>query len=174
MLEIFERIFITKFQIPLLLQRYERHREAHTSACIVSEMAFGLAQALQLNVEVSADRGLGQRNIPNTVMETREQLLWSCAIMYFIMNAGSRSRSGLTMSSMDVKFPWDERSYEVGISPIQRILRLRTACPSSRPSHQGTSAYVVKLGVLRIQILKCTQSYRTNQAPSSLSLSMGF
>ena len=75
--------------------------------------------------------------------------------MESIMNAGSCPLSGLTMSSMDVKFPWDERSYELGIesgtahlTPAQSDSN--TPCPSSRPSHQGTSAYAVKLGVLRM------------------------
>jgi len=167
MMEIFSRISITQLQILLLVQRYEWNRGAHASAWIISAVAVRLAHALQLNVEVSADRGKDKPRIPTTVMETRRRLLWSCVIMESMIDAGHSPLSGLDLASIDVRLPCDERSYQLGLETTTERLNPSQkdnqtfSFPRSRPAppDQGLSAFAVQLAVLRMQILAYTTSY---------------
>lgn len=173
MRNIFTHISTANLQTLLLLQRYEWHRGAHITAWFVAALATRLAQTLQLNDEPSVNRRDGEPALPVTVMETRRRLIWSCFVMDSIPDAGARPLSAsIDPASIKARLPCDERSYHLGIETGADHLssRNRTSPPDvdslSKNSHLGVSACVIKLTILRMQILQYSSAYhprnRTN------------
>lgn len=169
MRDIFSRISTANLQTLLLLQRYEWHRGAHISAWFIAALAIRLAHTLQLNDEPSTNRGNGEHVLPITVMETRRRLIWSCFVMDSIPDAGARPLgASFDPSSIKARLPCDERSYHLGLdtdSDHSALAQNDTAPRDDNPhpcvkgSHSGVSAWVVKLAVLRMQILQYSSAY---------------
>lgn len=158
MKEIFCPPSMATLQTLLLLQRYEWHRAAHVNAWFLSGLAIRLAHGLQLNLEISDDARL-----PVIPRELRRRLLWSCFVMESMIEAGRTPLSGLDVSSIEVKLPCDERSFQLGIETdmptLDSLLDINTIgnlTPQSRP---GISAFLVQLAGLRRDILRYTLSY---------------
>ena len=167
MLEIFSPISTTTLQTLILLQRYEWHRGSHISAWFISALAIRLAHALRLNIEIPNDRDNSGTTIPVSVRETRRRLMWGCFVMDSMMEAGPRPLSELDPSSIEVRVPCDEGSYQLGIEAnMENLDPSRNSIDLLRPSSSrpkmgrlGVSAFAVRLAVLRRQILRYTLPY---------------
>ena len=153
--DIFPPPSTTTLQALLLLQRYEWHRASHISAWFIAGLAIRLAHGLQLNIEVP-----DQVRVPATVKETRRRLMWSCLVMESMIDAGRKPLSGLNVSSIEVKVPCNERSFQLSLETnmpdSDHILGHASASETSRP---GISAFLVKLAILRRDILDYTLPY---------------
>lgn len=163
MAEIFAPPSMITLQALLLLQRYEWHRAAHVNAWFISGLAVRLAHGLQLNIEISDDA-----RVPVTPRELRRRLLWSCFVMESMIEAGRTPMSGLDVSSIEVKLPCDEQSFQLGIetdmptldalvdTKVNQLDRVSKTTTESRP---GISAFLVQLAELRRSILRYTRDY---------------
>ncbi|KAI5459522.1 fungal-specific transcription factor domain-containing protein [Mariannaea sp. PMI_226] len=158
MQEIFSPPSTTTLQALLLLQRYEWHRANHISAWFLSGLAVRLAHGLQLNIEI-----LDTARVPATVREIRRRLAWCCLVMESMIEAGRQPLSAIDKTSLEVRLPCDERSFRLGLETNMPDVNhlLETPAPLSNPSegHAGISAFLVRLAVLRRDILDYTLPY---------------
>ena len=158
----------TTLQALLLLQRYEWHRANHISAWFLSGLAVRLAHGLQLNIEIA-----DQARVPVTVRETRRRLAWCCFVMESMIEAGRLPMSGIDISSLEVNLPCDERSFRLGVETnmpdmnhlldgqdsLQATPVGNVPFANSGETHAGISAFLVRLAVLRRDILDYTLPY---------------
>ena len=161
--DIFAPPSMTTLQALLLLQRFEWHRAAHINAWLLSGLAVRLAHGLQLNIETDD-------SVPVTLREQRRRLLWSCFVMESMIEAGRSPLSGLDASSIEVKLPCDERSFQLGVETDMPSLDslidsklgesgMDTVGKLATGSRPGVSAFLVQLAGLRIEILRYMRSY---------------
>lgn len=168
MREIFSPPSITTLQALLLLQRYEWHRASHISAWFLSGLAIRLAHGLQLNIEI-----MDKAKVPAAMREIRRRLMWSCFIMESMIEAGRSPLSGIDVSTLEVKVPCSERSFQLGIETdmpglndvLNRPMESQPSVldapmyPSEPDCRLGISAFLVKLAALRRDILDYTLPY---------------
>lgn len=162
MLEIFSPPSTTTLQALLLLQRYEWHRAEHMNAWILSGLAIRLTQGLQLNLEIP-----DETRATVTVRETRRRLMWSCLVMESMIESGRSPLSRLNLPSIEVKLPCNENAFqlalETNMAGLDQLVNEQGYLESdpnvSHSTRPGISAFLVKLAVLRREILNYTLPY---------------
>ncbi|CAK7203142.1 Zinc cluster transcription factor czf1 [Sporothrix eucalyptigena] len=163
-LSVFERISTTNLQTLLLLQRYEWHRGAHLSAWFLTGLAYRLAHALQLHLEPTDVRAGTDKKVrlPQSVVETRRRLIWSCFVMDSVPDAhqsGTRPlQKVLDPAVIHSRLPCDEVEYEGGADTSD------VPASQARPS---MAACLIRMVILRQKIL--TYSWATKSAAAELS-----
>lgn len=158
MIDIFSPPSTTTLQGLLLLQRYEWHRASHMNAWVLSGLAIRIAQGLQLNLEIP-----DETRTTITVREIRRRLMWSCLVMESMIETGRSPLSRLDLSSIEVRLPCDETSFQLALESDMTGLDqsgvesyVNTSHFGSRP---GISAFLIRFAVLRREILNYTLPY---------------
>ena len=165
MLQVFSSPTTLTLQTLLLLQRYEWHRGDHMSAWLICALATRLAHAFQLNLEIQVLGKDFPRKVSTTVEETRRRLIWSCFVMESYIEGGRRPLSTLDSGVIEVRLPCDENSFRMGLNTDMPTLAsianaTATVLPQSKEEiHIGISSLLVRISVLRKQILQYTLSY---------------
>ena len=174
----------TTLQALLLLQRLEWHRAGHVAAWFISGLAVRLAHGLQLNLEIAGSGPAADASvIPVTLRETRRRLAWSCFVMESMIENGRSPLMSLDVGSIEVRLPCNEQSFRLGLEANVAGLEHLFDGPGSSPgqgqgqgqsqaqaqaqgvvggaesSRPGVSAFLVKLAVLRREILDYTLPY---------------
>lgn len=179
MRDIFSPPSTTTLQALLLLQRLEWHRGGHVAAWFISGLAIRLAHGLQMNLEIAGGGpATDARVVPVTLRETRRRLTWSCFVMESMIENGRSPLASLDVASIEVRLPCTERSFRLGLEANVAGLedlsaRSRGQCRDQSRAHSqmqgvvaggeasrlGISAFLVKLAVLRREILDYTLPY---------------
>jgi hypothetical protein len=176
MRDVFSPPSTTTLQALLLLQRLEWHRAGHVAAWFISGLAVRLAHGLQLNLEIAGSGPAADaRVIPATLRETRRRLTWSCFVMESMIENGRSPLMSLDVGSIEVRLPCNEQSFRLGLetnvaglehlfdeprsSQGQSQAQAQGVAIGAESSRPGVSAFLVRLAVLRREILDYTLPY---------------
>ncbi|KAJ5815698.1 hypothetical protein N7474_007475 [Penicillium riverlandense] len=155
---------LEKLMTAILLYDHDLRIGSYASAFMLSGITSRMSQALQLNLEHSADVLClkAESSSSAVVNETRRRLMWSCYVMDSWVGSGVNQLTLLEDRDLKIQLPCDGHNFSLGIPCITELLdegKVLGFVPSNHiPPHpaqnMGIEAYFIRLVSLRKKVLR--------------------
>ncbi|KAI1336578.1 hypothetical protein F5Y15DRAFT_393359 [Xylariaceae sp. FL0016] len=157
----------------VLLHEHELRVGNYASAFTLTGMGVRLAQALQINLESSADIVGGSDKLPWSAREARRRLMWSVYTMDSWVGSGVDELTLINEKDIRIQLPCNEQNFTVQMPCIVETLQPGTYLPfvSSEARAIGPidrldlQAQFVRLLSVRTKVLRFVKHLDTAQQP---------
>lgn len=135
----------------------------YSTAFMLTGVMTRMAQALQVNLEYSADLMCDAEpvTLDVTSRESRRRLLWACFVTDASIGSGVDQLTLLHERDIRIQLPYEERSFLLGKPRVTELLNGGVLeflpphmIPPSTADHMGIAAYYIRLIAIRKRILR--------------------
>ncbi|KAJ5919869.1 hypothetical protein N7454_009704 [Penicillium verhagenii] len=164
---------IEKLMTAILLYDHDLRVGSYASAFMLSGMTARMSQALQLNLEKSADV-LSQHSVSSAITnETRRRLMWSCYLLDSWVGSGVNQLTLLEDRDLKIQLPCHSQNFSLGIMCLTETLDEgeilsfvpREQVPLSPSQNMGIEAYFIRLVSIRKKVLRYVKHLDTAKPP---------
>ncbi|KAJ5676184.1 hypothetical protein N7462_009081, partial [Penicillium macrosclerotiorum] len=153
---------IEKLMTAILLYEHDLRIGSYASAFMLSGVTARMSQALQLNLESSADLLCFKEDSTPIVNEARRRLMWSCYVMDSWVGSGVNQLTLLEDRDLKIQLPCHTHNFSLGIPCITEILEagkvvnfvLQEQVPTDPSQNMGIEAYFIRLVSSRKKVLR--------------------
>ena len=171
--EYYRLTFIPLLKTAILLYDHDLRIGCYASAFMLSGMTARMSQALQLNLENSADLlsiEAGPCSIRN---EARRRLMWSCYLLDSWVGSGVNQLTLLEDRDLRIQLPCHSHNFSLGIPCITETLEKgkMLSCASNQRTpldpcpNMGIEAYFIRLVSSRKKVLRSVSTIRMRKVP---------
>ncbi|KAJ5947725.1 hypothetical protein N7466_000740 [Penicillium verhagenii] len=162
-----------EFKTAILLYDHDLRVGSYASAFMLSGMTARMSQALQLNLEKSADV-LSQHSVSSAITnETRRRLMWSCYLLDSWVGSGVNQLTLLEDRDLKIQLPCHSQNFSLGIICLTETLDEgeilsfvpREQVPLSPCQNMGIEAYFIRLVSIRKKVLRYVKHLDTAKPP---------
>ncbi|KIM98673.1 hypothetical protein OIDMADRAFT_127853, partial [Oidiodendron maius Zn] len=168
-------ISIENLMASVLIYDYDVRIGNYASAFMISATCTRMAQALQVNLEHSADVlcTLPSSTISACSKEARRRLMWSCYIMDSWVGSGVDQLTILDEKDIKIQLPCHSRNFHLQKPCITETMErgkvldflLEDAIPDNPAENMGLMAYFIRLVELRKRVLRYVKHLDTAASP---------
>ncbi|KAJ5365265.1 hypothetical protein N7517_008151 [Penicillium concentricum] len=160
---------LEKLMTAILLYDHDLRIGSYASAFILSSITARISQALQLNLESSADLN----SICPIANESKRRLMWSCYVMDSWVGSGVNQLTLLEDKDLKIQLPCHSHNFSLGTPCITEVLDEGKALGFiSREQNQfqpaqnmGIEAYFIRLVSIRKRVLRYVKQLDTSKPP---------
>ncbi|KAJ5103173.1 hypothetical protein N7532_003702 [Penicillium argentinense] len=164
---------IEKLMTAILLYDHDLRIGSYASAFMLSGMTARMSQALQLNLESSADVLCSKPDSSPIVNEARRRLMWSCYVMDSWVGSGVNQLTLLEDRDVKIQLPCHSHNFILGIPCItetldeSKILNFvsRDMVPTDPSQNMGIESYFIRLVSSRKKVLRYVKHLDTSAPP---------
>ncbi|KAJ5206639.1 hypothetical protein N7491_002746, partial [Penicillium cf. griseofulvum] len=165
---------LEKLMTAILLYDHDLRIGSYASAFILSGIAARISQALQLNLESSADVLCTQSGSTCPIVtESKRRLMWSCSVMDSWVGSGVNQLTLLEDKDLKIQLPCHSHNFSLGTPCITEVLdegKVLGFIPREQthfqPFHNmGIEAYFIRLVSIRKRVLRYVKQLDTSKPP---------
>jgi hypothetical protein len=172
-----DSISVENLMTAILLQDYSTRQGDYSLAFMLTGVTTRMSQALQLNLEYSADilcESEGNSSLPScTTKESRRRLMFSCYVADATVGSGVDQLTLLNEKDIKIQLPCDERLFLIQQPCITETLesgRLlsfidTSSVPNDPVSNMGLQAHYIRLTAIRKRLLAYVKRLSTASPP---------
>ncbi|KAJ5609294.1 hypothetical protein N7528_009861 [Penicillium herquei] len=164
---------LEKLMTTILLYEHDLRIGSYASAFMLSSMTARMSQALQLNLENSADVLCTKPEASPINTETRRRLMWSCYLLDSWVGSGVNQLTLLEDRDLKIQLPCHSHNFSLGISCITETMDHGKALsfipndqvPPEPSQNMGIEAYFIRLVSIRKKVLRYVKHLDTAKPP---------
>ncbi|KAJ5524402.1 hypothetical protein N7494_011052 [Penicillium frequentans] len=164
---------IEKLMTAILLYDHDLRIGSYASAFMLSGITARMSQALQLNLENSADVLCQKSDSTTITSETRRRLMWSCYLLDSWVGSGVNQLTLLEDRDLKIQLPCHSQNFTLGILCLTETLHEgetlsfvpRDQIPPDPSQHMGIEAYFIRLVSIRKKVLRYVKHLDTAKPP---------
>ncbi|KAJ5672943.1 hypothetical protein N7507_002070, partial [Penicillium longicatenatum] len=168
-----DNLSIEKLMTAILLHDHDLRVGSYTSAFMLSGMTARMSQALQLNLENSADMLCQELNSTTIINETKRRLMWSCYLLDSWVGSGVNQLTLLEDHDLKIQLPCHSQNFSLGILCLTETLHEGQTLsfvpldqvPPDPSQNMGIEAYFIRLVSTRKKILRYVKHLDTAKPP---------
>lgn len=157
------------FKTAILLYDHDLRIGSYASAFMLSGITARMSQALQLNLENSADVLCQKSDSTTITSETRRRLMWSCYLLDSWVGSGVNQLTLLEDRDLKIQLPCHSQNFTLGILCLTETLHEgetlsfvpRDQIPPDPAQHMGIEAYFIRLVSIRKKVLRSVNPLST-------------
>ncbi|KAJ5684534.1 uncharacterized protein N7477_000879 [Penicillium maclennaniae] len=152
-----------KLMAASLLHDHDLRIGSYASAFILSGITARMSQALQLNLEKSADVLCAKSESSSIDNEARRRSMWSCYVMDSWVGSGVNQLTLLEDRDLKIQLPCHSHNFSLGVPCITETLDegkvlgfiSKDEIPPFPAQNMGIEAYFIRLVSSRKKVLRC-------------------
>ncbi|KAJ5773054.1 hypothetical protein N7457_007950 [Penicillium paradoxum] len=165
---------LEKLMSAILLYDHDLRVGSYASAFILSGITARISQALQLNLESSADILCTRPNSNSPITnESKRRLMWSCYVMDSWVGSGVNQLTLLEDKDLEIQLPCHSHNFSLGIPCITEILdvgKILAFIPREQiyfqaAQNMGIEAYFIRLVGIRKRVLRYVKQLDSTKPP---------
>ncbi|KAJ5745287.1 hypothetical protein N7520_010469, partial [Penicillium odoratum] len=164
---------VDKLMTAILLYDHDLRIGSYASAFMLSGMTARMSQALQLNLENSADVLCQKSDSSAITNETRRRLMWSCYLLDSWVGSGVNQLTLLEDRDLKIQLPCHSQNFSLGILCLTETLDEgetlsfvpRDQVPPGSCENMGIEAYFIRLVSIRKKVLRYVKHLDTAKPP---------
>ncbi|KAJ5234742.1 uncharacterized protein N7469_003910 [Penicillium citrinum] len=164
---------IEKLMTAILLYDHDLRIGSYASAFMLSGMTARMSQALQLNLESSADVLCLKPDTSPIVNEARRRLMWSCYVMDSWVGSGVNQLTLLEDRDVKIQLPCHSHNFTLGIPCITETLDANKVLnfvpqdeiPPNPSQNMGIESYFIRLVSSRKKVLRYVKHLNSSKPP---------
>ncbi|KAJ5823869.1 hypothetical protein N7447_006209 [Penicillium robsamsonii] len=165
---------LEKLMTAILLYDHDLRIGSYASAFILSGVTARISQALQLNLESSADVLCTQSDSTCPISnESKRRLMWSCYVMDSWVGSGVNQLTLLEDKDLKIQLPCHSHNFSLGTPCITEVLdegKVLGFIPREHSHFQpaqnmGIEAYFIRLVSIRKRVLRYVKQLDTSKPP---------
>jgi hypothetical protein len=172
-----DSISVENLMTAILLQDYSTRQGDYSLAFMLTGVTTRMSQALQLNLEYSADilcESVGNATLPScTTKESRRRLMFSCYVADATVGSGVDQLTLLNDKDIKIQLPCDERLFLIQqpcitetLEPGRLLSFIETSSvPNDPVSNMGLQAHYIRLTAIRKRLLAYVKQLSTASSP---------
>ncbi|KAJ5735955.1 uncharacterized protein N7483_001080 [Penicillium malachiteum] len=168
-----EKLMFYTIQTTILLYEHDLRIGSYASAFMLSSMTARMSQALQLNLEISADVLCTKPESSSINTETRRRLMWSCYLLDSWVGSGVNQLTLLEDRDLKIQLPCHSHNFSLGISCITETMKNEKVLsfipndqvPPDPSQNMGIEAYFIRLVSIRKKVLRYVKHLDTGKPP---------
>ncbi|KAJ5307544.1 hypothetical protein N7476_008200 [Penicillium atrosanguineum] len=162
-----------KLMAAILLYDHDLRIGSYASAFMLSGITARMSQALQLNLENSADVLCAKSESSPVDNEARRRSMWSCYVMDSWVGSGVNQLTLLEDRDLKIQLPCHSHNFSLGVPCITETLEegkvlgfiSRDDVPSFPAQNMGIEAYFIRLVSSRKKVLRYVKQLDTSKPP---------
>ncbi|KAJ5475936.1 hypothetical protein N7475_001665, partial [Penicillium sp. IBT 31633x] len=165
---------LEKLMTAILLYDHDLRIGSYASAFILSGITARISQALQLNLESSADILCAHSDSNSPIMnESKRRLMWSCYVMDSWVGSGVNQLTLLEDKDLKIQLPCHSHNFSLGTPCITELIdvgKVLKFIPKEQTYFQpaqnmGIEAYFIRLVSIRKRVLRYVKRLQASKPP---------
>ncbi|KAJ5334027.1 uncharacterized protein N7506_007810 [Penicillium brevicompactum] len=164
---------IEKLMTAILLYDHDLRVGSYASAFILSGITARISQALQLNLESSADILCDSKSTSPITNESKRRMMWSCYVMDSWVGSGVNQLTLLEDKDLKIQLPCHSHNFSLGTPCITETLDegkvlgfiSQEQVPFQPTQNMGIEAYFIRLVSIRKRVLRYVKHLDTSRPP---------
>ncbi|CAI7596646.1 unnamed protein product [Penicillium bialowiezense] len=153
---------LEKLMTAILLYDHDLRVGSYASAFILSGITARISQALQLNLESSADILCDSKSTSPITNESKRRMMWSCYVMDSWVGSGVNQLTLLEDKDLKIQLPCHSHNFSLGTPCITETLDegkvlgfiSQEHIPFQPAQNMGIEAYFIRLVSIRKRVLR--------------------